>query len=313
MTSEQEQRDNVPLVDGSNRPNLFVPYQGVEKIVDSEIETPKSPEGTSPPSVPPRGNAQVPLGLKTARGQGKPNGKSRALSAEQCSKLKQAATLYSAFSDRLYGGKFIPSARDVEALLRHFTPLEVLFAQVQKFWFGEAPKKSMAHFFAEGAKTTIEDARLRGVSRVLPDVYSNSLSSELRELLPDWNRLIETWLGAFPNTPREELLIKLPEERIVKIKNSQLQPPKTATPAGQVDRATKPWCDRLNNFVAGECQSLGDIDTWLKANPTDNGDTATREDFYVRQAVTMIVRDQKPTLNAAYRQWDEQNATTTPW
>ena len=120
-----------------------------------------------------------------------------------CESLKKAALLYADFNSWLYGG-FSPDVNYVEKLLRHFTPIEILFAQINRFqpWQGFA-KKDMAHFFWKSAKDSIEAARIKGTSKTKPDWITKAEKGEYgpqycKDFSQRWKIVNDAWREAFP-------------------------------------------------------------------------------------------------------------------
>jgi hypothetical protein len=151
----ERQTDTVGLLVGVNADHLSITDQESQK---QERETPLNPPtgGLLPPA--PQGEHSDAVGLfKTVH-------KRKPLTPEQCALLHEAAVQYANFTHALSDSDFIPDVKAIEMLFRNATPNELLSAylskQVASHW--DLPKSTWAHFFAAGAKTLIESARLNG-------------------------------------------------------------------------------------------------------------------------------------------------------
>jgi hypothetical protein len=158
---------------------------------------PLNPLRGLPPLPSPSGrNAQTPPGSESQNLRAR-----KSLSSEQAAKLDDAARLFADFCNWLYG--FVPDIEAVTTLLRHFTAKEVLFATVNKFApRSEFRKTDMAHYFARGAKTLIEAARIKNCSETEPDsIQYVSLRSDGdgKEFHPRLKAVLDAYEQAFPD------------------------------------------------------------------------------------------------------------------
>jgi len=122
------------------------------------------------------------------------------VAADKEKRLHDAALQFIVLSEWLWG--FIPARQDVMKLLRDFSPLELLYAIVEKFPPGDRfSTKVMAHFFARGARELIDAGRLDGRSENEPQ-WLRALNkkgsfeqSESREFTRRWGRVLDAYSG----------------------------------------------------------------------------------------------------------------------
>jgi hypothetical protein len=195
--SNEYEPDNVGLDVGADAHQLSITYQEAQ---NPEKKSPLNPPRDFAPSAPAGGTAQTPPGLGTTSGIRK------SLDAHQCVLLNEAALQYASLTDWIYN--FVPDVKAVAQLLKDFTPKEIWYAQITKFPpASKFPTKSMAHFFATGAKTIIAGARLNGTSRSVPE-------PEMRELTKLWPDFSGRWQVVFDawEKVRSESAIEIKDE-----------------------------------------------------------------------------------------------------
>jgi len=145
--------DNVVVCVGESGYMMSITNQESQ---NPEREIPLNPPtGGLLPSAP-QGERSGDAGLSKTVHKGKP------LTVEQCRGLRETVILYANFTHDKWG--FVPNIAHLESLLRRFTPLEILRIQVSKWNPGLGAlrynNREFAHFFAVGAKTLMEAARL---------------------------------------------------------------------------------------------------------------------------------------------------------
>jgi hypothetical protein len=200
-TSQQQQTDNVGLFVGLEGHQLSIKDQ--ENTKTGEIEPSKPPSGRLLPLPSPSGrDAQTPPGSESQNLRAR-----KSLTPDQCAKLDDSARLFAEFCNWLYS--FVPDIDAVTKLLRNFTAKEVLFATINQFepW-SKFRKDDMAHFFARGAKTLIEAARIKHCSEESP-VWFKGDSTFKRFTSPSefnskWHPVIAAYNEAFPDAVCEQ-------------------------------------------------------------------------------------------------------------
>jgi hypothetical protein len=200
-TSENSECDNVAVDVALIGHSLS--FSNQEKLKSIEKYPLNLPPGDfSPAPLPPRGDAQA-AGLLTLAPPSAPADKGRPLDVRQCESLKKAALLYADFNSWLYGG-FFPDVNHVEKLLRHFTPSEILFSQINRFEpLGSFAKKDMAHFFWKSAKDSIEAGRIKGTSKTKPDWVMRAEKGEkgtqyIKDFYQRWKIVNASWWEVYP-------------------------------------------------------------------------------------------------------------------
>jgi hypothetical protein len=158
-----------------------------------ERDLPNPPEGGLLPLPSPFGrDAHAPQGSgNTDTNTQNVGQEKRRLNESQCKSLNALTLRYVAFTDWLWG--FTPNDENVRKLLRDFRPEELLYIQVQKFVAMEKfSTNKAAHFFAEGARPLIENARLNKTSLIKPDpLYWTCLVHKYSEIQKRWQQVID--------------------------------------------------------------------------------------------------------------------------
>lgn len=194
------------------------------------------------------------------------------MDAKQCERLQRTALLYCDFVNAIYD--FVPDADDVASMLRDFTPTELLYAQIEKFTPHDSFRKNdMAYFFMKTARTLILAARENGTSQSRPAWFERR-DGAWREVLKKWRPVAGAYRELYPDCS-DDGVSKAAAEAV--------------------------WRCRVGDFIESDaCQTLQDIDTWLKKNPRDDGSVASRRDGYV---FLKNVRRVKPKLFADCEAW----------
>ena len=199
-TSENTECDNVAMdVALMQRTLSFTNQENPKTIEKNPLNLPSG--DFSPTPLPPGGERSDAAGLLKPHAGMKPSGKkNNPLNASQCERLNEAALLYADFSTWLYA--FSPDVTHVQALLRDFTPTELLFAQITRFSLEETvPKNSMAQFFYKSARTAIEAAHLKGISKAHPESLKRRLDSwgleYAKEFGSRWKIVFDAWIRVF--------------------------------------------------------------------------------------------------------------------
>jgi hypothetical protein len=124
------------------------------------------------------------------------------LNPAQGESLENAAILYADFSVWLYD--FSPDTEHIEKLLRYFDPLELLYAQINRFPPGEKFNYStMAHFFRKAAQDSIRAARIKGTATSEPAHLKKIscppyLPGERDKLVHRFQPVVDAWREVFP-------------------------------------------------------------------------------------------------------------------
>ena len=196
----EEDTDNVGLFVGLNANTMSIKDQENQ---NREIDSPLPPEGVStPPALVPRERSDA-TGLleSTPTPAPKAADSRKPLSPEQCADLSAAALRYADFIHDVYS--FLPEKKSTTALLRIFSPDELLYAHVRKFPpYDRFDKRTMNHFYeGHGAEMLIQAARLNKTSKSLPKKYmedfKNSAGGNWEEFPLKWQSVLDAWQKVF--------------------------------------------------------------------------------------------------------------------
>jgi hypothetical protein len=200
-TSDAWQRDNVPVVVPLGLSSLFVTNHCDPKTREKEPLNPPSGD-FSPAPLPLKGEDAQAAGLSNLHRKSNAAGKEKPLDANECLQLDQLALLYAGFSAWMYANKFMPDETHVRAILRQFSPRELLFAQIERFSPDETiPKMSMAQFFFKSARTAILESRLKGTSNSRP-AFLTEMPEYRRNVKPindRWKFVADAWNKIAPD------------------------------------------------------------------------------------------------------------------
>jgi hypothetical protein len=181
--------DNVGVHVGEKAYPLSIKDQGSAKIAP-EID-PLPPPGIPPLPSPP-GMRSNGAGLEKATAAAR----RKTLNADQCELLNEAALQYVGFTNWLYD--FVPDLKATASLLRDFTPQELWCAQLEKFVpGGKQSTRIMAHFFAQGARSIIEAARLNGTSQSVPKFEISIVKGRWKDFPCKWRIVRDAYEKVF--------------------------------------------------------------------------------------------------------------------